>query len=116
MAPWEAVFLMSSAWLEQSGEPSKNYFRAAQQQKKALHRISPCLVCHGVYCLLALMPFRLICHRLRFTWLICGQAAEMCANIADHLGAASCTEVLDARGKGFRLLGTLNQPLRPEFP
>lgn len=38
--------------------------------------------------------------------------AEMCHNIADDLGASSCTEVLNENGKGFRLVGTLEQPLR----
>ena len=33
-------------------------------------------------------------------------------NIADDLGASSCTEVLNENGKGFRLVGTLEQPLR----
>lgn len=38
--------------------------------------------------------------------------AEMCHSIADDLGASSCTEVLNENGKGFRLVGTLEQPLR----
>ena len=33
-------------------------------------------------------------------------------SIADDLGASGCTEVLNEHGKGFRLVGTLEHPLR----
>eukprot|EP00438_Fugacium_kawagutii_P027448 Skav208099 [mRNA] locus=scaffold1681:224923:240091:- [translate_table: standard] len=33
-------------------------------------------------------------------------------HIADDLGASSCTDVLNEYGKGFRLVGTVEQPLR----
>ena len=38
------------------------------------------------------------------------------SNLADDLGASSCTEVLAKYGKGFHLTGTLEQPMRYTDP
>lgn len=40
------------------------------------------------------------------------QDIQMCENIRDDLGAASCAQVLEANAKGFRLTGTMSDPLR----
>ena len=40
------------------------------------------------------------------------QVAEMCDYIKDGLGAAACESVVETDAKGFRLTGTMANPLR----
>lgn len=56
-----------------------------------------------------LMQLLLLLVLVGLSW---AQDVQMCENIRDDLGAASCAQVLELNAKGFRLTGTMNDPLR----
>ncbi|CAE7034376.1 unnamed protein product [Symbiodinium sp. CCMP2456] len=56
-----------------------------------------------------LMQLLLLLVLVGLSW---AQDIQMCENIRDDLGAASCAQVLEGNAKGFRLTGTMNDPLR----